>query len=1084
MAHTNMTDKESKRKTGTAPSGASPRAKKQLYLFLRGRFPALRIPIVLAATIVALFSLDALAGEPLHVQAPRFTAGIGAAGIVSLRDASGTELVSGTSSAEGIGIHLLDADYWASAFAPIPKAASATRYSGFSGLEGAEVTLWAEADADTGELVLMQHAKSPKPGVWGVQWTIGSIPLDMNIIVPGYSGLRLTKDSPISSMSFDYPMTWEAQLVIVEGQGHGFYVWADDPAGLYKRLAVTRTSDGWRLAFTTLNAAPFDAHTECDSAKWRLDVYRGDWRVPASRYRQWAERTFAPTPLAQQSPDWVKDVRCCVITELDVPMIEALAQRLEAPHTLLYVPNWRTQGYDRGYPEYDSVDERLEPFLQRAHELGYKVMLHVNYFGVDPLNPLYAQFEPYQVRSPWGAHDKEWWLWERADPPIKFAYIDPACKAWRDLFAERMTRLCRTYAVDALHLDQTLCIYNDNNGPIDGVSMLEGNVLLHETLRAALPDVALSGEGLNEVTYRTEAFAQRHVFGFDHTAGTWDPALLEMAHPIGSYLLGPYTRIYGYLGVASPANGQLYAAWQQAYAHWGVIPTLRPGPDTLGEPVGFTRQFFDEASFWFKQAPEPAWDGPWTPNDLFLFQTAQGAHVPRTSDGRLVWEGSNISHTLYGATELAAPGSIPGWLAYNEKQLFGLNPQRYYPCFSEPRDLEAFHVDTLPEKTLLELAGRREGLMTIRIAPGGAIIADLCRLIGDAECTSERFGETPEIMTDPRNGPGGGSFYANGNMLFAHPLWKDGASGIVRARFGIHLPATGGLRFVTGAALARESVLPGRSDGVTFGVAVRAGQQTIHSELEVTSSDPQPLTLDLTPFAGMHVALDLTVHPGPEKNPTYDWARWHNPRVETDKPVEGRIAVVDSGSWKLAVSGTETLALEQGGGRCIIEGKFSNAVYLLASEPETAALPASIADMPFTTWYAGATGLLDAPAFAVAERRPGTVNGLTRNGLFTHPPDQGKTIVDVPLALPDTPAQFRAYAGLAQGSKSEGALFSVEANGVELLRQHAMPGQWYNIEADLAPWAGKPVVLSLIIDAEGGNECDWGCWGDPVIAGI
>ena len=48
------------------------------------------------------------------------------------------------------------------------------------------------------------------------------------------------------------------------------------------------------------------------------------------------------------------------------------------------------------------------------------------------------------------------------------------------------------------------------------MTMAEGNIALHRQLREALPGVALSGEGLNEVTYRHEAFAQRHAWGLRH----------------------------------------------------------------------------------------------------------------------------------------------------------------------------------------------------------------------------------------------------------------------------------------------------------------------------------------------------------------------------------------------------------------------------------------------------------------------------------------------------------------------------------------------------------------------------------------
>lgn len=60
---------------------------------------------------------------------------------------------------------------------------------------------------------------------------------------------------------FDYPIGWEAQLVIVEGDNRGFYVWADDARGRFKRLVVQRHRDGWQLTLVTINYAPFDGLT-------------------------------------------------------------------------------------------------------------------------------------------------------------------------------------------------------------------------------------------------------------------------------------------------------------------------------------------------------------------------------------------------------------------------------------------------------------------------------------------------------------------------------------------------------------------------------------------------------------------------------------------------------------------------------------------------------------------------------------------------------------------------------------------------------------------------------------------------------
>ena len=45
-----------------------------------------------------------------------------------------------------------------------------------------------------------------------------------------------------------------------------------------------------------------------------------------------------------------------------------------------------------------------------------------------------------------------------------------------------------------------------------------------------------------------------------------------------------------------------------------------------------------------------------------------------------------------------------------------------------------------------------------------------------------------------------------------------------------------------------------------------------------------------------------------------------------------------------------------------------------------------------------------------------------------------------------------------------------------------MPGEpWREINVDLAPWAGKPVVLALVTDSAGDFRGDWARWGEPMV---
>lgn len=1035
---------------------------------------------------------------PLEVRAPGYTATVDNAGLSSLVDSAGTRFVSPGTDGGGVRIHRVDREHTggeSSGPETLEAGGDGQLATGaFAELPGATVSTSCRVDQATGDLVLQQSATSPQPGVWGVSFRVANIPLDMNVLVPGNSGMKLTSESPTAGMTFEYPISWEAQLVVVEGQGKGFYLWAEDEVGLYKRLQVTRNSDGWQLALIGVNYAPFDDLKTCESPTWRLNVYEGDWRVPARRYREWSERHLAPVKIEAQRPSWVKDTRCMVIMGMEIPVIEALAKRLDPKQTVLYIPGWRKSGYDRDYPTYDQPVDELAPFVTRAHELGFKIMLHVNYFGVDPLNPLYEQFEPYQVRSPWGSHDKEWWLWTRADPIIKFAYINPAYSKWREVFVQRMVDLCTTHHIDALHLDQTLCIFNDHNGLIEGMSMLQGSLALHRQLREALPDVAISGEGLNEVTCRYEAFAQRHAPGLNHSEGTWSRPYLAMAHPISSYLLRPYTIINGYLGCAPPTSGQLYAAWNEAYQHWGVIPTLKPDMSEIAQPNSFSRQFYDEATMWLSERVDPDMDGPWPADVFFPFRTASGQPVTRTSDRRLMLGDTEISRTISDAEEVGLPGTIAGWRVYDDQRIFGLDKDSWYPYIAEPRDPDAYHVEALPRDFRPSAVTMRGDMAVVRTIQTGGVVAKLDEIIGAATCGSRPFHGEPYEVVGPLSAPDGAGFHRDSGGLFAHPPWKttrknpdtgvteaDG-TGVAYARYAITLPADGTLRFSSDVAMAEGAIGEGKTDGVTYGVKA-VGDRELSAELHNATADAKPLSLDLTPLAGQTISLELTVHPGPAKTATFDWARWYAPRVERQLKTRGELVVVGPGNWTVAMSGTEVTPIVAEGNRYHVTANFPGAVFLRTSAPDTeATLPLDLVGVPRDVSFVTEAGeQLTAPQYAAVGPGGGAVAGLQRQGLFAHPPNHGMTVADMALKLPDKPAEFHALIGIRDGSKSTGVRYVVTANGQEVGNELIVPGRWQDLTCDLTPWAGKPLVLSIVTDSAGGYDCDWAVWAEPVI---
>jgi hypothetical protein len=249
-------------------------------------------------------------------------------------------------------------------------------------------------------------------------------------------------------------------------------------------------------------------------------------------------------------------------------------------------------------------------------------------------------------------------------------------------------------------------------------------------------------------------------------------------------------------------------------------------------------------------------------------------------------------------------------------------------------------------------------------------------------------------------------------------------------------------------------------------------------------AEPVELTLDLTKLAGKEIEVELTVDPGPKRSPSFDWARWYQPRVEQDIRTTGEIVVGGAQTWTLALSGTEAAAPTAEGGRYHAHATLPGALILLSNaKPEAATLPLDLAPQPYRVSFVGDEGqTLVAPQYAGAAPASGqTVGGVTRSGLAAHPPDHGQTIASLLLDLPAQPAEFHAYIGLRDGSKSEGCVFIVEANGVEVMRQRITPGEWHEVTADLAPWAGKTTLLSLITDSDGPHYFDWAVWGEPVL---
>ncbi len=423
-------------------------------------------------------------------------------------------------------------------------------------------------DVNTGDLIIQQHGISENV-VW-ITWVCRYLnSQQVDVILPANCGQIIDVSTEFSEWSFRYPERWEAQLAILQSGDGGFFVRSTDTTFRFKSVYYIRSGEHFGLSFQTDNFAPFRGKNEITSVEWRLNAYRGDWQVPAEIYRDWMETTFQP----MQPPAWVKDLEVVIYLNLDLEVLPRLAEHVNPSKTLIYLLGWRNPTPDGSetLPDHIPAPE-FGAFLEVAHSYGFRVMPYANPVSCEPNHPLYPEVEQFHLRHPFTG-DKLGYRWDDPSYPHSTAYINPASSTWRKYVVGQLKEVYETYPIDGFHLDINTLFRNDANGLIDGLTCPEGNILLHQELREAMPEIVLGGENVHEGTFFNTNLAQR--WSHDN----------KQPHPISSFLFSTWTIPYGFHVPNPDWEPEFYQPFQEAYIVWGVLPTIRiRAPGMLTNP--------------------------------------------------------------------------------------------------------------------------------------------------------------------------------------------------------------------------------------------------------------------------------------------------------------------------------------------------------------------------------------------------------------------------------------------------------------------------------------------------------------------
>ena len=547
---------------------------------------------------------------------------------------------------------------------------------------GSEIRVVIAVDPQTDDLLISGDCTTDRPEVYGMQWGIGNLDLNMlNLILPSHGGQIIDATAAIENESFDYPSpSWEVQLAIIQAARGGFYVRGTDTTFQSKALIYQSDAGEFGLGFRTHNQAPWNELTSAKSVPWRLNTYAGDWCVPAQIYHDWMEKAFDPWRLSDM-PAWVGNIGLVVTySRLDAGILERLAELVDPTKTLLYLTEWRTT-HPYNYPDYTPRGD-LGDFVETAHRLGFRVMLHASLHDISATHPLYPEFERYQYRYP-NNGKLAGWNWEEIDAPDRYAHINPASSQWRSLLIQQWKAVWEKYNIDAFLLDTSHFVLNDANGLIEGLTGAQGNVLMHKELTEAMPGVVFGGEELHEVTFFRESFAQR-----------WPSK--AAAHPISAFLFSPYTRPYAYLGIRLIEHPE-YHTMLNAYEGRGVLPSVHlPEAGLLDRPL--TQQMLGVFRRWQDLGLKPDVGCDWGPDILFQYTTQTGeiaTYQRKPSGSVLILPNGGGYERVFNATQAQTNRALAHWRGYNETHLIGLNPNRAYFLANAPRDLSQVRVNSL-----------------------------------------------------------------------------------------------------------------------------------------------------------------------------------------------------------------------------------------------------------------------------------------------------------------------------------------------------------------------------------------------------
>jgi len=392
-----------------------------------------------------------------------------------------------------------------------------------------------------------------------------------NLHLPAWDG-RVVVPANRDPIEAAFPLPWRAPFLIVQTPDVAHLLAIRGGPASFPSVTALAEERGWRITLSWQPAAWL--RDAADPPAVHL-AQHPTWHEAVDDQRLWMQRAL-PNPRAEagiEAPSWIERCPACVMFEMwtgsghiandyadAVVLVEALADAGAPPDALLYFWGFHAP-FDTRYPEYWPAEELggaagLHRFAEEAHQHGYRLMPHCNWWGLDGRLPAYTEpalgaFAEHQVRN--GLGERAGWR-EPGEPSIE--YIRPTHAPWRRTIQERIVHLVETFHLDAVFLDQ-MAAWNDD----PGCDFEAGSHVYAREMANAFGGnaIALGGEIVHE------RFRDLPLFQMWGTpwCGLRPEGIPGQQTEILALLFGDETRFFGHMG--TPAGVDVPDSWPSYY---------------------------------------------------------------------------------------------------------------------------------------------------------------------------------------------------------------------------------------------------------------------------------------------------------------------------------------------------------------------------------------------------------------------------------------------------------------------------------------------------------------------------------------